>query len=90
MNGLDLKILNVVVEEPHGATTVVEEEFDWLNEGLEWEDFDDNVFGVLSPPHSVPPEPNTVPPEPTDDRPQPTTDTPQPNTNTRPTNTDTP
>ena len=28
-----------------GDDMVVEEEFDWLNEDLEGEDFDDNVFG---------------------------------------------
>ena len=48
----------------------LEEEFDWLNEGLEGEDFADDIFGESSPPHTVPDEPNTVP----------TTDTPQPNT----------
>ena len=69
----------MVVEEPHGVATVVEEEFDWLNKDLEGEGFDDDVFGVLSPSHSVPLEPNTVLHEPNDDRPQPTTDTPQPN-----------
>ena len=68
-----------MVEEPHGAATVFEEEFDWLNKDLEGEGFDDDVFGVLSPSHSVPLEPNTVLHEPNDDRPQPTTDTPQPN-----------
>ena len=56
---------SAMVEEPHGAATVVEEEFDSLNEGLEGEDFDDDVFGVVSPPHSVQPKPNIVPPEPT-------------------------
>ena len=81
---------SVVVEEPNGAATAIEEEFDWLNESLEGEDFDDDLFGMLSPPHSVPLEPNTVPPKPNNDPPQPTTDTPQPNTNTPPTNTDTP
>ena len=74
---------SVMVEEPHGAATAVEEEFNWLNEGLEGEDFDDDVFGVPSPPYSVPPEPSNDPP-------QPTTVTSQANTNTPPTNTDTP
>ena len=50
----------------------MEEEFDWLNEGLEGEDFADDIFGESSPPHTVPYELNTVP----------TTDTPHPNTNT--------
>ena len=35
----------------------VEEEFDWLNEGLEGEDFADDIFGESFPPHSVPPKP---------------------------------
>ena len=74
---------NGATTEPHGAATAIEEEFDWLNEGLEGEDFDDDLFGMLSPPNTVPPKPNNDPP-------QPTTDTPQPNTNTPPTNTDTP
>ena len=86
----------LTVKVPRGVSgggddsVVVEEEFDWLNEGLEGEDFDDDVFGESSPPYSVPPEPNTVLPEPNNDPPQPTTDTPQPNTNTSPTNTNTP
>ena len=67
---------SVVVEEPHDAAAAVKEEFDWLNEGLEGEDFDDDVFGVVSPPHSVPAEPNIVPPESNNDPPQPTTNTP--------------
>ena len=50
----------------------LEEEFDWLNEGLEGEDFADEIFGESSPPHTVPYEPNTVP----------TIDTLQPNTYT--------
>ena len=50
----------------------VEEKFDWLNKGLEGEDFTDDIFGESSSPHTVPSEPNTVP----------TTDTPQPNTDT--------
>ena len=32
----------------------LEEEFDWLNEGLEGEDFADDIFGESSPPHTVP------------------------------------
>ena len=56
----------------------LEEEFDWLNEGLEGEDFTDDIFGESSPPHTVPYEPNTVP---TTDTPHPNTNTPQPNTN---------
>ena len=39
----------------------VEEEFDWLNEGLEGEDFADDIFGEFSPPYTVPSESNTVP-----------------------------
>ncbi|KAK9998214.1 hypothetical protein SO802_017817 [Lithocarpus litseifolius] len=62
------------------ASVGIEEEFDWLNEGLEGEDFADDIFGESSPPHNVPSDPNTVP----------TTDTPQPNTNTHQPNTDTP
>ena len=86
----------LAVKVPRGVSgggddsVVVEEEFDWLNEGLEGEDFEDDVFGESSSPYSVPPEPNTVLPEPNNDPPQPTTDTPQPNTNTSPTNTNTP
>ena len=57
----------------------LEEKFDWLNEGLEGEDFADDIFCESSPPHTVPSEPNTIP---TTDTPNPTTDTPQPNTNT--------
>uniref|UniRef100_A0A7N2L3H6 Uncharacterized protein n=1 Tax=Quercus lobata TaxID=97700 RepID=A0A7N2L3H6_QUELO len=37
------------------ASVGVEEEFNWLNEGLEGEDFGDDVFGESSPPHSDPP-----------------------------------
>ena len=62
------------------ASVEVEEELDWLNEGLEGEDFDDDIFG--SPPHKVPPKPNTVPSKPNIVSPQPTIDTPQSNTNT--------
>ena len=53
------------------------EEFDWLNEGLEGEDFTNDIFGESSLPHTVPHEPNTVP---NTDTPHPNTDTPQPNT----------
>ena len=66
----------MVVEEPYDATATVKKEFDWLNEGLEGEDFDDDVFGVVSPPHSDPLEPNIVPLESNNDSPQPTTNTP--------------
>ena len=58
----------------------LEEEFDWLNEGLEGEDFADDIFGESFPPHIMSYEPNTVP----------TTDTPHPNTNTPQPNTDAP
>ena len=58
----------------------LEEEFDWLNKGLEGEDFVDNIFGESSPPHTMPYKPNTIP----------TTDTPHPNTNTPQPNTDAP
>nr|XP_023896573.1 uncharacterized protein LOC112008477 [Quercus suber] len=58
----------------------LEEEFDWLNECLEGEDFTDDIFVKSSPPHIVPYEPNTVP----------TTNTPHPNTNTPQPNTDAP
>ena len=47
------------------ASLGIEEEFDWLNEGLEVEDFADNIFDESSPPHSVPSEPNTIPSQPT-------------------------
>ena len=90
-------MVSEVVEEPHGVAVAIEEEFNWFNEGLEGEDLDDDVFGVVSPPHSVPPKPNTVPPEsnndplqPTADTPQPTINTLQPNTNAPSTDTDTP
>ena len=43
------------------ASLGIEEEFDWLNEGLEVEDIADNIFDESSPPHSVPSEPNTIP-----------------------------
>ena len=59
-----------------------EEEFDWLNEGLEGEDFGDDVFGQSSPPPSDSPEPNNDPPQPTTNMPQPNTNTPQPDTDT--------
>ena len=47
------------------ASLGIEEEFDWLNEGLEVEDFADNIFDESSPPRSVPSEPNTIPSQPT-------------------------
>ena len=47
-----------------------------MNEGLEGEDFADDIFGESSPPHTMPYEPNTVP---TTDTPHPNTNTPQPN-----------
>ncbi|KAL0007954.1 hypothetical protein SO802_009456 [Lithocarpus litseifolius] len=76
------------------ASVGIEEEFDWLNEGLEGEDFADDIFGESSPPHNVPFNPNTVPttdtPQPTTDTHQPTTDTPHPNNNTPQPNTNTP
>ena len=50
----------------------MEEEFDWLNEGLEGEDFADDIFGESSSPHTVP----------TTDTPHPNNNTPNPNTNT--------
>ena len=63
----------------------LKEEFNWLNEGLEGEDFADDIFGESSPPHTVPYEPNTVPitdtPYPSTNTPNPNTNTPQPNTN---------
>ena len=65
----------------------LEEEFDWLNEGLEGEDFVDDIFGESSPPHTVPYEPNTVP---TTDTPHPNINTPNPNTNTPQPNIDAP
>ena len=69
------------------ASVGVEEEFDWLNEDLDGEDFADDIFGEFSPPHIVPSDPNTVS---TTGTPQPTTDTHHPNTNTPQPNTDTP
>ena len=65
----------------------LEEEFDWLNEGLEGEDIADDIFGESSPPHTMLYEPNTVP---TADTPHPNTNTPNPNTNTPQPNTDAP
>ena len=62
------------------ASVGVEEEFDWLNKGLEGEDFVDDIFGESSPPHTIPFDPNIVP----------TTDAPHPNTNTHQPNIDTP
>ena len=53
----------------------LEEEFDWLNKGLEGKDFANDIFGESSPPHTMPFEPNTVP---TTGTPHPTTDTPGP------------
>ena len=64
------------------ASMGVDEDFDWLNEGLEREDFAGDIFSESSPPHRVPSEPNIVPPQPTTDTPQPNTNTPQLNTNT--------
>ena len=58
----------------------LEEEFDWLNEGLEGEDFADDIFGESSPPHTMPYESNTVP----------TINTHNPNTNTPQSNIDAP
>ena len=43
------------------ASVGVDKEFDWLNEGLEGEDFVDDIFGEFSPPHTVPFEPNIIP-----------------------------
>ena len=54
----------------------LEEEFDWLNEGLEGEDFADDIFGKFSPPHTMPYESKTVP---TINTHNPNTNTPQPN-----------
>ena len=56
----------------------VEGEFDWLNEGLEGEDYANDIFGESSPPHNVPTKPNIVPPQPNTNTPQPNIDTPQP------------
>ena len=55
------------------ASVGVEEEFDWLNEGLEGEYFGDNVFGESSPPPSDPSEPNNDPPQPNTNTLQPST-----------------
>ena len=55
------------------ASVGVEEEFDWLNEGLEGEDFGDNIFGESSPPPSDPSEPNNDPPRPNTNTLQPST-----------------
>ena len=65
----------------------MEEEFDWLNEGLEGEDFVDDIFGESFPPHTVPYEPNTVS---TIDTPHPNINTPNPKTNTPQPNIDAP
>ena len=58
----------------------LEEEFDWLNEGLEGEDFADDIFSESSPPHTVPTtdtlHPNTNTPHPNTSTPQPNTDAP--------------
>ncbi|KAK7844808.1 hypothetical protein CFP56_010296, partial [Quercus suber] len=51
----------------------LEKEFDWLNEGLEGEDFADDIFGESSPPH-----PNTNTPHPNTNTPQPNIDAPGP------------
>ena len=65
----------------------LEEEFDWLNESFEGEDFANDIFGESSPPHIVPYEPNTIPtidtPHLNTNTPNPNTNTPQPNTNAR-------
>nr|XP_023887298.1 uncharacterized protein LOC111999403 [Quercus suber] len=53
----------------------LEEEFDWLNENLEGEDFVNDIFGESSPPHTVQYEPNTIP---TTSPPQPNIDAPGP------------
>ena len=51
----------------------LEEDFDWLNEGLEGEDFVDDIFGESSPPYTFPttdtPHPNTNTPGPSNDPP---------------------
>ena len=62
------------------ASMRVEEEFDWLNEGLEKEEFGDDVFGESSPPSNDPPKPNNDPPQPTTNTPQSNIYTPQPST----------
>ena len=62
-----------------------------MNEGLEGEDFVDDIFGESAPPHAVPttdtphlnnntPNPNTNTPHPNNNTPNPNTNTPQPNT----------
>ena len=51
------------------ASVGVEEEFDWLNECLEGEEFGDDVFGESSPPPSDPPKLHNDPPQPTTDTP---------------------
>nr|XP_023872621.1 uncharacterized protein LOC111985204 [Quercus suber] len=68
----------LAVEVPDGAATGddgLDEEFNWLNEGLKGEDFADDIFGESSPPYTMPFELNTVP---TTDTPQPNIDTPDP------------
>ena len=55
----------------------LEEEFDWLNEGLEGEDFTDDIFGKSSPPHTVPTTYTHCPNTNTHNS---NTNTPQPNT----------
>ena len=77
--GIDGRVGHGVVK-GGDASVGVEEEFDWLNEGLEGEDFADDIFGESSPPHTVP----------ATDTPNPNTDTPNPNTNTPQPNTDAP
>ena len=49
-----------------------------MNEGLEGEDFVDDIFGESSPPHTVP---TTDTPHPNNNTTNPNTNTPQPNTN---------
>lgn len=53
----------------------LEEEFDWLNESLEGEDFAYDIFGESSPPYTMQYEPNSVP---TTSPPQLNTDAPGP------------
>ena len=69
----------------------LEEEFNWLNEGLKGEGFADDIFGESSPPHIVSttdtPHPNTNTPNPNTNTPQPNTDAPGPS-NVPPPNTD--
>lgn len=51
-----------VVDEVHGETVIQEEVhgnapyFDWMDEWLEGSDFDDDISGVPSLPHNVPPK----------------------------------